>query len=1115
MNARNESEKGADQKTQDLENANKNLQFLSKTAMEFSCFPSNQNIYEFIGRKIRVLTGDSIVIVNSFDEKSQSTSTRVIEGLGKYVKIVSDILRINPIGNSFKISDEAVHALAGGILHKIPGGIQDLSPQVPKIVWDTLQKMLGVKECYSMGLVKDSKLFGSIIIITRANSALTDFDVATAFINQASTALQRIQAEAALKDYGDHLEDLVKKRTDELNKSNQELKKEIAERKQMEDRLRKSEEMFAKIFHAVSDPIALTVLESGKIIEVNEGFERISGYSRSEVVGRSILEVGFDPEERQRFISLIREHNRIHEAEFKIKTKNGDDLTILTSAEVAEINGTFHAITIAHNITESKRLVQALRESENRFREIIERAPIPMAIISMDDVIEIVNHKATEVFGYSREDIPTLDTWWIKAYPDVDYRKELVSAWMGLVQKALTEGSEIEGGEYQVTCKDGAVKTVITSGVPISDKILAIFNDITERRKAEEALIKTEDKFRNIAELLPAMIYEMDMNGIMTYANKHGLKRTGYSQEDFNKGLSSINFIVSEERPKVLENLKALSKGASSGSHEYLAITKDGKTFPVIAKSTAIFNGNKPIGFRGVLFDITDRKQAEEILQQSNEKFSTIFKTSPESISITRLSDGIYLEVNQAFTDTTGFTPEEILGRSSISTAGGGAAIWTTQEDRERLIKELKKNGEVLGMEVPLCMKNGTIRTAQLSCRIIEINHEKRILTIARDVTERNRMEDELQKMQKLESIGVLAGGIAHDFNNLLGGIFGYIEMAIDKVKDEKVAYYLSKVMGTIDRARGITAQLLTFAKGGAPVQKITPITPFIQETVKLALSGSDIQCSFEIAGDLWMCNIDKNQIGQVIENIVINARQAMPDGGVIEIKAENISSSKKEQSTLAAGNYVKISIKDSGIGISKDILSRIFDPFFTTKPKGRGLGLSVCHSVISRHEGAIKVESKPGKGSTFHIFLPASPESVIAKGVTAADHKGCGTIIFMDDEKEMQETVSNMLETFGYSVVCKNDGSEAVKFFIEETKAKRKIIALLFDLIVPGGMGGKKAVEEIRKFNMKVPVFVSSGYSNDPVMKNPAEYGFTASISKPFKKSELAEMLNKYLPSC
>jgi CheY-like chemotaxis protein len=264
---------------------------------------------------------------------------------------------------------------------------------------------------------------------------------------------------------------------------------------------------------------------------------------------------------------------------------------------------------------------------------------------------------------------------------------------------------------------------------------------------------------------------------------------------------------------------------------------------------------------------------------------------------------------------------------------------------------------------------------------------------------------------------------------------------------------------------------------------------------------------------DLWNCNYDSNQIGQVIDNLIINAQQAMPMGGTITISARNISLAEKEHPLLAEGDYVRISVKDSGIGIPKELLKKIFDPFFTTKTKGHGLGLATCYSIINRHNGCIDVYSEPGRGSVFHVYLPAAKESVLdATTKTREQHKGSGTFLVMDDEEVLRETISDMLSALGYTVVCKENGKDAVDYVVAELKADRAISAMIFDLTVPGGMGGKAAIEEIRKVNNEIPAFVASGYADDPIMKNPAEYGFTASICKPFRRAELMEMLNTYL---
>jgi PAS domain S-box-containing protein len=395
--------------------------------------------------------------------------------------------------------------------------------------------------------------------------------------------------------------------------------------------------------------------------------------------------------------------------------------------------------------------------------------------------------------------------------------------------------------------------------------------------------------------------------------------------------------------------------------------------------------------------------------------------------------------------------------------------------------------------------------------RMVGINHD---ITNQRVAEEQHRKyEQQLQQTQKLESLGILAGGIAHDFNNLLGGIYGYIDLAGEGTNNEELSLYLSKAMNTIERARGLTQQLLTFAKGGVPIKKVGPLFPFVKETAQFALSGSNVTCKFEIPSDLSTCDFDRNQIGQVIDNIVINAKQAMPDGGTIVLTAYNVIIALNEHPFLASGDYIRISIKDYGIGMSKELLNRVFDPFYTTKATGHGLGLASCYSIVKQHGGCIDVESEPSKGSTFHVFLPASRELISSSSETSTTiHKGSGIFLVMDDEEVMQETFRAILEMLGYTVECRKNGKEAIDFVFSEMKANREIAGMVFDLTVPGGMGGIEAIGEIRKMGLKTPVFVTSGYAEDPIMANPSSYGFTASICKPFRKSELSEMLNKYI---
>jgi signal transduction histidine kinase/CheY-like chemotaxis protein len=379
------------------------------------------------------------------------------------------------------------------------------------------------------------------------------------------------------------------------------------------------------------------------------------------------------------------------------------------------------------------------------------------------------------------------------------------------------------------------------------------------------------------------------------------------------------------------------------------------------------------------------------------------------------------------------------------------------------------------------------------------------------EIVERKRAEEALQKAQKLESLGVLAGGIAHDFNNLLLGVFANIDMArVHAARSDEVLLYLNEAMKVFNRAKDLTRQLLTFAKGGAPLQKTGSLEHLLRETVRFGLSGSSISYAFDIAGDLWLCDFDENQMAQVVQNIILNAQEAMPSGGSITVKALNTFVKAGEYPDLDEGRFVAISIRDTGAGIPNEILPRIFDPFFTTKQKGSGLGLSIAYSIIIRHKGHIDVESEPGKGANFHILLPASDRSSLPRETSVpAVHIGSGRIMVMDDEEFVRNILGKMLKTMGYAVSIARNGSEALQLFSRAMECGSPFKAVIFDLTIPGAMGGKEAIAALRKIAPSIIAIATSGYSEDPIMSNPASFGFTASIRKPYRESELAALLN------
>ena len=348
-------------------------------------------------------------------------------------------------------------------------------------------------------------------------------------------------------------------------------------------------------------------------------------------------------------------------------------------------------------------------------------------------------------------------------------------------------------------------------------------------------------------------------------------------------------------------------------------------------------------------------------------------------------------------------------------------------------------------------------------------------------------MENEQFKTEKLESLGILAGGIAHNFNNILTGILGNISLARITMNPDNEQYkYLEKSELASLQARDLTQQLLTFSKGGAPIKTIFSISKLIKSTATFAVSGSNVRCKFSISKDIWLINADLGQLSQVINNIILNAVHAMPDGGSIDIIACNCHSNTQEKFLIQNKKYIMISFEDQGIGISETNIGKIFDPYFSTKQKGSGLGLATSHSIVHNHKGFMTVKSKLEKGTTIKIYLPASQHQN-DKNAYQNNHVigGKGRILVMDDEDMVRKVVLKMLDVAGYDVELAENGTVAIELYKKAKASNNKFDLVVMDLTIPGGMGGKEAIRKLIDIDPDVKAIVSSGYSTDPVMSD------------------------------
>jgi two-component system, cell cycle sensor histidine kinase and response regulator CckA len=515
------------------------------------------------------------------------------------------------------------------------------------------------------------------------------------------------------------------------------------------------------------------------------------------------------------------------------------------------------------------------------------------------------------------------------------------------------------------------------------------YNAQAERMRAEAALNESQERFRELAELLPESIFEMDLDGILTYVNRNAITHFGYSQEDFERGLNGFQMVSSEDRPRAFENARRVLSGEKIGLNEYNALRNDGSTFPAIMHSTAKYRDGKPVGLRGIVIDITDTK----------------------------------------------------------------------------------------------------------------------------------KLEGQLRQAHKMEAIGTLAGGIAHDFNNLLQAVQGFAELLLlDKAPGEKGYAELEHISRASRRGGELTRQLLTFSR--KVESKLEPLDLNLTvEHVRRLLERTIpkmVKIELRLTGNLHQVKADASQIEQVLMNLAVNARDAMPEGGTLTIETQNATLDEahhRNRPELSPGEYVLLAVTDTGHGMDMDTREHIFDPFFTTKEvgKGTGLGLAMVYGIVKNHSGHVMCQSTPGEGTVFRIYLPAIEQSMeipqTSMGLTA-QQAGTGTILIVDDDDAVRDLGERILQRFGYTVIGATDGESALKIY---EKAKDSIDLVILDLIMPG-IGGRQCLRRLIEVDPRVKVLVASGHSDSTQIERVREIGAKAFVRKPYDVQELLKLVREVL---
>lgn len=769
----------------------------------------------------------------------------------------------------------------------------------------------------------------------------------------------------------------------------------------------------------------------------------------------------------------------------------------------------------------------AIREQKEFSENLLLNSAVPTFVLDAEHRVIIWNKACEELTGImATEMLGTCDTW--KGF----YRRkrpvladividgsieELPFNYKAYNKSPYTpEGLQAEG--WYVTA-NGRECYVFFDAVPVRNAegvtvaVIQTIQDITDRKLAEEEL-----EFKNIIlstqrETAIDGILVVDDSGAIisynrTFCDLWGIPPQLMEARDDAPVLHLVATKVAD-REGFLARVKHLYDHRDEKSREEILL-EDGRIFDRYSAPMLGPDG-KYFGRVWYIRDITERKRMEGALRESEEGYRALVELSPDAIYIH--SDGILVFANAMGAKLLGAKrPEDLYGRRAYD---------FVHPEYLDIVRKRIEYARLHNISSPLIEElfirvDGSSVPVDVTSLTFNYQGRESVLVVARDIRERKKMQEELLKAQKLESLGVLAGGIAHDFNNILTGIIGNLSLAIARLGPAHgIARYLDDCEKAAVRASKLTHQLLTFARGGEPVKKLIDPAALIGETASFVLRGSNVRGVIELADDLWSVEVDSGQLSQALHNILINAVQSMPGGGEVRVRAMNETLEPDNAHQLPPGHYLGIVVEDHGCGIPPENLASIFDPYFTTKLDGNGLGLASVYSIVKRHGGAVAVSSTIGAGSSFTIHLPAlpgrRPESEAAG--KSPEPSGSGRILVMDDENVIREIAAEILQFFGYDVESCADGREALELFRAARERNAPFSAVILDLTIPGGMGGMETAARLLELDPYALLIVSSGYSNDPVVANYRKYGFSGVIPKPFNASAMVGELERLIP--
>jgi len=756
----------------------------------------------------------------------------------------------------------------------------------------------------------------------------------------------------------------------------------------------------------------------------------------------------------------------------------------------------------------------SLLREQQRYRVLAEQSPFGIAMIDASGRYIYVNPRFTEMLGYTLEDIGRGKTWFRLAYPDPPYRSLVIKTWSQDLKRS--EREQPRPRTYTVTCKDGSTKIIHFRPLTLSDGMqLVFYEDITDRYLAEEALRHSEAKYRELAEMLPEVVFETDEKGKLTFVNRNSFRFFGYDEEDFRRGLNAFKLIAPCDRDRARSNFQSILLGRQDRVNSYTALRKNGQTFPISVHSTAIVHDGVPAGVRGFVIDETQRQETERALRESEERFHQLFANMTNGVAIWQAeADGenfILRDLNDSGAKLCKVRKEDVIGKRATEAFPDIVEFGLLD-----VLRDVHKTGRAEHHPTRLYDDGKLVAWFENNvCRLPNGD----VAAVFENVTERKRLEQQLLHSQKMQALGKLAGGIAHDFRNQLTVIQWCAQRLISRslVNDEG-REEVEEIVKAADQSRKLVGQLLAFGRREVlqPQQvELDDLVVQLGSSLQRAV-GEKISLQVVPSGQDCYVQLDRAQFQQALMNLAINARDAMPEGGslTLTVKCIQLDEATAAHHQVGPGPFALLEVADTGIGMDEATRARAFDPFFTTKDvgKGTGLGLSMVYGFVSQSNGFIEVDSKPGCGSVFRLYFPrletvrckATPEFPLAARLNAP-----GTVVLVEDESPLRRLLEATLKEAGYTVLGTDNPDEALSI----VRRHGRIELLVTDVVMPR-MSGPQLAAVLRREYPDVPVLFISGYPGAELERHGLDQYHPNLLPKPFSKDQFLDRVRRAIGS-